>query len=512
MRRRRAILTTTIVVALVALPAATVRALAHGRPPTTTVLTIGEPGTGRTMPAGFLGLSLEYSAIPAYAGNNPWAVDPVFTQLIRNLAGGDPPELRIGGDTTDWTWWPIRGMHTPAGVSYALTSRWTAVTHALAAATGARLTLGINFEADSAAVAATEANHLVARLGRNRIAAFELGNEPELYGTFTWGSSGEPGRAHDYNFAAFSRNFARIARALPPVPLAGPTSGGRRWFRHVGRFLADHRHVTVATLHRYPLEGCYVKPPNPTYPTIAHLLSARSTHALADSVVTAVRQAHAHGASLRVDEMNTVSCGSDPSVGHSFASALWALNVLFQLARVGVDGVNLHTFPGATYALFSFRQVGGQWRGVVNPEYYGLEMFAQAAPAGSRLLSVSRPRTRQLQAYATQDPRGTVRAVVINEGSGARTVDVRVHGASRTGTIELLTAPSIGATSGVTLGGQSYGNSTTTGRLAGARKTNTIAPTRGGYVLSVPPASAVMLTMPPDGGAPLAGTPGRPAK
>ena len=69
------------------------------------------------IPAGFLGLSLEYFAIPAYAGTDPRQLDPVFVQLIRNLAGGSPPELRIGGDTTDRTWWPIPGMRTPAGVN-----------------------------------------------------------------------------------------------------------------------------------------------------------------------------------------------------------------------------------------------------------------------------------------------------------------------------------------------------------------------------------------------------------
>ena len=198
-----------------ATPAATPPARPANRAPTAAVLTVGGPATGRPIPPGFLGLSLEYSAIPAYAGTNPSAIDPVFVQLIRNLAGDNPPEIRIGGDTTDQTWWPVPGTPTPAGVSETLTPGWIAITKALAAATGARLTLGINLEADSATVAASEADQLVAGLGPNQIEALELGNEPELYGTFTWGRSGKPGRRHDYDFAAFSRDFTRIARALP---------------------------------------------------------------------------------------------------------------------------------------------------------------------------------------------------------------------------------------------------------------------------------------------------------
>jgi hypothetical protein len=524
MRRRRAILATAIVVALVTAPVATVRAVAPGgaptalggaptapgRAPSATVLTVGRPATNSTIPAGFLGLSLEYFAIPTYAGTNPAAVDPVFLQLIRNLSGGNPPELRIGGDTTDRTWWPMAGVPTPAGVTNVLTPAWIAETRALAARLRARLTLGINFEADNAGVAATEADRLLAGIGRKRVAALELGNEPELYGTFTWGLSGLPGRPKTYDYGSFSSDFTRIAAALPPVPLAGPTVGVGEWFPDVGPFLSAHRQVAVATLHRYPLESCYVTRRQPSYPTIPHLLSFASTQALANSVAAAVRAAQARRVPVRIDEINTISCGWDPAVSRSFASALWALEVSFELARVGVDGIDLHTFPGATYALFRFSRAGRHWQGVVNPEYYGLEMFTQAAPAGSRLLDVSPAGARRLKAFATLAPDGKTRIVVINEGAGPRVVDVRASGTTGTGTLELLTAPAIGATRGVTLGGQTYGKSTTTGRLAGARRTDTVAPTQHGYRLSVPPASAVMLTLLPGtvtGGRPRADRP-----
>ena len=461
------------------------------------VLTVGGPGASPPIPAAFLGLSLEYFAIPAYAGTNPSATNPVFVQLIRNLSGGNPPELRIGGDTTDRTWWPIPGMRTPAGVTKTLTPAWIAVTKALAEATGAKLTLGINFEADSAAVAGTEANQLVDGIGASSIDALELGNEPELYGTFSWGRSGKPGRPRDYDFAAFSRDFTRIARALPTVRLAGPAAGSPKWFADVGRFLAGHPQVKVTTLHRYPLQLCYIHRNRPDYPTISNLLSPASSQGLANSVAAAVRASHARHVPLRIDEMNTIGCGADPAVGESFASALWALDAMFAMARVGVDGVNIATFPGASFQLFNFSEAGGVWRAVVEPEYYGLEMFAQAAPAGSRLLTVSATRTGNLRTYATRAPDGTVRVVAINETTTSRVVRVRVTGDSQAGTLQLLTAPSLRSTSGVTLGAQSFGESTTTGMLAGPPKTDAVAPTRGEYAVRVPPASAAMLTLPP---------------
>ena len=467
------------------------------------VLTVGRAMATQPIAPGFVGLSIEYWAIPDYAGNNPAAINPVFVQLIRNLAAGSDPVLRIGGVTTDNSWWPAPGLSRPAGVTFTITPSWTAIMRALADTLEARLILGINLEADSTAVAGSEARALVTGIGRRQIEALELGNEPELYGSFVWGISGAPGRPAGYDFADFEQDFTRIAAALPKVPLAGPTDGSPSWFRLLGRFLSDEPRVAVATLHRYPLQQCFVAPNRPNYPTIANLLAPASSRALADSVIAGVKVAHARHVPLRIDEMNTISCGNVPAVGGSFASALWALDALFEMARVGVDGVNIHTFPGVATALFSFRRAHGQWRGTVAPEYYGLEMFAQAAPPGSRLLSTSfspgPARTSGLRVWATRAPDGMFRIVLINDGSRTRTLAVRVPAVSAgaRGTVESLQAPSLGATGGVTLGGQRFAPDTTTGLLAGPRRALTVTPSRGKYAVSVHAGSATMLTIAP---------------
>ncbi len=346
------------------------------------------PGT-RPIPLGFLGISLEYPAVEAYAGNDPQALNPVFEQLIRNL--GPAPELRIGGDSADWTWWPVAGLTRPPGVTFTLDERWLSVTRALARSLGARLILGINLEAASTQVAAAEASALTGGIGASSIEAFELGNEPELYGSFAWYRTPDgrtvTGRPHDYDFNAFSDDFTAVGGAVSEPPLAGPSFGGLGWIGHVAEFLRAEPRVRVVTLHRYPLQLCFTKPGSPRYPTIANLLSDRASAGLADGFVGAAGIAHAHGLPVRIDELNTVACGADAAISNTFASALWSLDTLFQMARVGIDGVNIHTFPGAGYELFRFIRAGGRWRGSVAPQYYGLLMFAQAAPPGSQLLS-----------------------------------------------------------------------------------------------------------------------------
>jgi hypothetical protein len=62
--------------------------------------------------------------------------------------------------------------------------------------------------------------------------------------------------------------------------------------------------------------------------------------------------------------------------------------------------------------------------------------------------------------------------------------------------LERLTAPGLTATSGVSLGGQSYGATTTTGELAGPLRTQTLKPVHQRYVVLLPAASAALVSWP----------------
>ena len=463
------------------------------------VLTIPRLLSGPLIPRGFLGLSLEYRAIEAYAGSDPSAINPVLEQLISNLSPGQAPRIRIGGDSTDWTWWPVPHMRQPPGVSYTITNRWIAVTRALASALGARLILGINLEADSAPLATAEARALSDGIGARAISALEPGNEPELYRSWGWycSSAGRPvtGRPSSYDFPAFVRDFSKITTAIPrDLPLAGPTVGIHTWFPDLAQFLAADSRVRVVTLHRYPLQN-FVSTTSPVYPSIGNLLSDAASRGLADSIAPYVRVAHARHLPLRIDEMNTVSAGLAPGVADSFASALWIVHALFEMARVGVDGVNIHTFPRATYELFHFWRTQGRWQGLVSPEYYGMLMFAQAAPLGSRLLTSFTGTGDTVKAWATYTPDLTVRVVLINDHPYPQTVLLQAAGHAAPATLERLLAPSIHSVQGVTLGGQSFGPQTATGLLAGQSTDSAVSPANHKYLVRLPPRSAAMLTI-----------------
>ncbi len=443
--------------------------------------------------SGFVGASMDYCSITQYTGAE---TDPVLAALLLGL-GPQRPVIRIGGNGPD-TLCPSgpRPITVP-----------TEAIAALARSTNARLILGIDLDAHSGSRAEAEVQALVDAIQPGQpgryIQDFEIGNEPDLYPQY--GPFVPPAQTEPY-FDSYLQDFTAWAQLIrtvaqdPGVGIAGPSLGrlGLPWITgsnagNFSAFLNGPARPAPITFHQYPLLGID-RCPDSACPTVPHLLRDRFSHGLAEQLVPFVPRLGA-GQTLRVDEMNSVSGGGAAGVSNTFASALWALDTLFEYVRAGVSGVNFHTFPSAPYALYSGPGPGG-WR--VYPEYYGLLAFEHVAPAGAQLLSVApNARARSLTAvklWATREPDGAVRIVAINKDTISRRV--LLHGGGvplrKTATIGWLGAsPSLPtavcptadataglcATGGVTLDGASFGppaagggDSTRTGLLARPRR------------------------------------------
>jgi hypothetical protein len=487
-----------IVAALLALAVAPSVSPADSPPPPV-VVQVGGPPIGRTIAPGFIGVSMEFQAVHQYTGRDPTNVNPVLIQLLRNLAPGRQPVLRIGGDSTDQTWWPVRGVIPPGGVKYRLTKGWLRTTRALAAALHARLIMGVNLAAGRPALAVAEARAFLQGIGRQYIEAIEIGNEPDVYGQFAWYRAPDGrvffARKSSYNLSDFERDFAHWRAAIPSVPIAAPALAELVWLNGLDGFLSAEPGISMVTLHRYPLRGCIHNTSSPIYASVPNLLTDASSAALAQSIAPYVTVAHTHGLPFRLDEINSVACSGIKGVSDTFASSLWALDTLFNMASVGVDGVNFHTLPKAGYELFTFTHADGVWQAFVHPEYYAMLMFNQAAPPGARLLPTSAP-AGTLKVWATLGPSGRTHVVLINKSmTTGQEVQVQVPNAS-TASVEWLQAPTATATSGVTLGDRTFGALTSTGAFSGPLRTGLLQSFLGTYTITVPPASAVMLTQP----------------
>jgi hypothetical protein len=453
---------------------------------------------GSPVPAGFMGFSFEYDYLLSYTGTNPHAINPVLVRLIHNLVPRGRVVLRIGGNSTDRTWWPIPGLAPPPGVSYSLSPGWLATLRALADATHAHLILGINLNADSTTIAVAEAQALLAGLGPTRIDSLEIGNEPELYPN-QWYEAVPGAQPQDSKFEVYLNAFSRIASALPPSPLAGlaTEAGNRSWLGGLPQLFATAPAVRRVTVHQYPLNNCNSNANSPRYASVPNLLAASASQDRLRLMTLSAAVAHAYQSAFRVDELNAVVCGGRVGVSNSVASALWVLDTLFQLASAGVDGVNIHTWPGAPASQpFTFQQADGHWLSSVRPEYYGMLGFTKVAPPGSRFLQVKTASRAEVRPWATLGADGRIRIALLNSSpTHSHTVLVHPPLAAGPARLEWLRGPSAYATGGVTFAGQRFGPTTTTGAMKGKVR-RTLLPKASEYRLKLPASSVAILTIP----------------
>jgi hypothetical protein len=463
-----------------------------------------------TLPRSYLGLSIEYWGLPRYE-SHPHAFARVLSLL--RVAGNGPLILRIGGDSADRTYWDPRAQRLRSRF-FALTPGWLTETARLVRRLRVRLILDLNVVADSPPMAARWARAALNALPRGSVLGFEIGNEPDLYHQeFPYRLAaaeqpnapaaaradarsmlGEPSLTTSFSISTYLEDFRSYARALgavsPNMTLLGPAVANPQLdFSWLSRLIAaDHRGLGMVTAHRYPLSECQ-PPGSPQYPTIRRLLSERSSTGMADGVKSAVRAAHRAGLAFRLTELNSVTCGGRPKVSDSFATALWAPDALFALLRAGVDGVNVHIRDDAINAPFTLTRTGLNAR----PLIYGLALFARALGPDARLvaLQVHAARRLHVKLWGVRVGLHLLKLVMINKG--ARTAGVRLALAARgTATVQRLMAPSVSATSGVTLDGQWLDRH---GRWLGTRVQATIAPSRGAYEVSLPGASAALVSL-----------------
>jgi Glycosyl hydrolase family 79 C-terminal beta domain len=484
-----------------------------------------------SIPHEFSGFSLEYPDLKNFTGqratgttfnqvlNNP-GFNPIFTQLLKNLAiyKNGWPMVRIGGNSTDESWWNPTLRSRPLGIKNDINTldNLTESTPT----NGSRLILGLNLGQNNPALAKDFAQAALSALPSGKIDLFEVGNEPDIFASHPSYSDSLTGqtvfvRPAGYSFANYLGEFDTFATALEglsqPVPLGGPvfTTSVYGWMQYLPSFLAAQApRLKTVTYHRYPLSACsWSTPGSATDPTIANLLADKSAQGLAQAVAPFVTQASSYGKPLRITEINSVSCGGKDSVSNSFASALWATDVMFNLAQVGVVGVNFHSATGAYYTPFRFERsfvrtgTGDSWRAVytptVNPLYYGILLFNQATANDTHLLPVDTTTQGNIRVWATLDAQRVVRVVLLNKDTALRgKARIQLSSPRASGVLTRLRAPSVNATKGVTLAGQTF-DDTVDGLPLGSYTSEQVVPKNGSYSLELPPATAALLTLNP---------------
>jgi hypothetical protein len=469
-------------------------------------ITVDAAHPGRAVPASFVGLSLEVPAVAAYAGS-PAHPNRAFAGLLTTLgaAQGSPVALRIGGNSSDESWWAPGGARDsrPRRARYRVGDRWLARLAWVARGARAPVTIGANLAADDPGRALAFARAVRAALPAHALRTVEIGNEPDLY---TRGVTFRAGRLvvrrvarrTRYDQSRYAADVRRYVALLSPglgrePALSAGGFAGVAWDAVLGPLLRGERgRIRALSAHAYPLDGCPGHARRAAQ--LRRLLSDTANRGLATGVARMVAIGRRAGARVRVTEMNSATCGGVPGISDTFASALWVPGALFAMAHAGVSGVDLHSWPRAPYAPFAFATArGGATRAQARPLYYGLLLFADAAGHGSRLLPTHVTTTTGVRAWATLTRSGRLRVVAVNpSATTAARVTIALRGAgARPAVLRLMRAPGLHARRGVSLGGRAIGAD---GRLHGRDRATPLLPIAGRYAFTLPASSAGLLS------------------
>ncbi len=474
---------------------------------------------GRQIPPHFVGMSMEVStagqalAPPpkplqlvthlhakgqfVYSLGVPGDPNQGYFQFMRNLG---PALLRLGGNSQDNTCWDMASAPHPKFCNAPLTAGDFQLWSAAARATGWHLILGINLKQDAPQWALKEITQGVSRyMQPSEIKALEIGNEPSLFPR-----DGSRPRSYSpqdqvHDFMAYARAFA-----ANPVPkkfaLAGPAACCS-WenTKDLDIFMegARHSNLRLVTVHEYVTTTCGGRTVS-----IPQLLAPETTERFIRRARRWVVAAHAHGLPMALAETNSTSCGGMTGVSNAFASAVWGLDYMFQVARDGFSSINFHSSyktGGSAYnpiVTLGTKQGHGRWHynNIAEPLYYAMYMFARNAE-GNHLLPVSVSTHANVRAYAVSAcTRCAVRVFLINKdlaASGEARVSVAGHKAPAT--LLLLRAPSLSSSAGgVRYGGAQFNSE---GRIAPPHTTTVRPNAQGEYVFTLPNASAALLTI-----------------
>jgi hypothetical protein len=416
------------------------------------VIMVSASTTGTSLTAGSLGLSFEASdlALPGFTTGN----------LAAYLKSLGTSVIRIGGDTVDETFWTSDGAPAPSWSIATITPADLSALANLANASGWKVILGVNLKHYDPASAADEARYARAALGSS-LEAIEIGNEPNFYPQYENNTA--------QYFTDFQAYVSAIEQAVPGTPIEGDDAYGAPNSSFQNAYVAHEAalanpNIVELTSHNYPLTATTCG----GSPTVPGLLGT-STH---DEESSTAQEAAAAAAELRVpaviDESNSVVCEGQPGVSDVYASALWEVDDQLVTASDGVHGDYMHgTVVQCDTAkpLFMYYTplcaptaadaVNGTL--AAQPEYYGLAAVHDIGTG--QFLQLSNPDAANVRAYAILHANGTV-TIVLDDvqdpaSNGPSTLQLDFGRSFSTGSRFDLTAGSLTATGGITLGGQS---------------------------------------------------------
>jgi hypothetical protein len=292
-----------------------------------------------------------------------------------------------------------------------------------------------------------------------------------------------------------------MVKAAPGIAVTGPSVGrvpvAADWLTFFANREKGHVDVVALATHFYP--ACARS--NPAAITIPALLSTDYRSAVNDRTRLLGSLAKSLSVPGLLTESNTVSCAGRQGVSDVFASALWGVDNQLLVAQNGVSGMYLNSdvsgVCGSPYytpfcPLTSADDQAGALR--AQPVYYAQLLLHQLGTGA--FLPVTNNDLTDLRVYAVRN--GTrLRLVIVNVDdpatTRARPVTFTLPASYHHGSFYRLTAPSLAATSGISLGGHGVG---VNGTFSGPGLT-TLAVSGRTLAVNAPAGTATVISLTP---------------
>ena len=416
-------------------------------------ITLHPDRRGNAIAADFTGLSYETSQLSDPAFFSP--ANGALAGFHRHL--GAAGVLRIGGNTSEYGVWsptaapsrpvpralgPDTGHHAPP--RRPVTPLAVRNLRGFLELSGWRLIYGLNMGTESPETVADEAAHVASIMG-NRLIAFQLCNEPDLF-------SRNGLRPANYDYRQFAgewrRYFRAVRKRVPRAPFAGPDTANSEW---LVSFAQEQKDDVAFLSQHYYAEG----PPTDPSMTIERLLRPSSTLDAAFKAAAAARKDT--GLPFRMAETNSCYQGGKQGVSDTFASALWAADLMYRLVEAGAIGVNFH---GGGYGWYT-PVAGTRENGfAARPIYYGMLLFAVAGVGRLVMTEIDGVGAADgpVSAYGLMNDDDELKLVVLNKNLDQDvTLTVSAAGAKKASVLRLI-APRADEATDVTFGGSVVGN------------------------------------------------------
>ncbi|ANH82731.1 hypothetical protein A8C56_18685 [Niabella ginsenosidivorans] len=453
---------------------------AHSAPSVVEVNVSDAPGF--RVPADFTGISFEAdAALPNHRGVKGYLFSSANRQLIRLFVNSGIRILRVGGGTVDI--YP-EAAHDRAAIDSVFS---------FARAAGIKVIYSLPLLNANDTADALTAKYIWTHY-RDYLVCFSIGNEPNCppYKEAPVGAI----KTYRQYIAAWKTFAATILKAVPGARFAGPDSGGWDWTEEFARDEKGSGRITMITHHQYPGGRPVVhNVPLTAQQAIDSMLSPKWLTGEYPYIYAHTGEKVApYGFSCRMTEANDY-LGGIAGASNAMSSALWALDYMHWQAARGLIGINFHNNQWLkTCTIYQ----GPSGELLANPKAHAIRAFDLVSGGRTEPVTISNPTGVNLTAYAIKGNRYLYITIINKEhGAGARNVYATISAKGFTGgkaSAMFLTAPGndAGATSGITLGGDSITNN----RPWKGQWTSLGTERNGRYNVNLAVSSAVIVRLP----------------